>query len=251
MNHKEYIREPEGAKTAVVMIHGIIGTPDHFDMFVPMIPEDWAIYNVLLDGHGKGVGEFASSSMEKWKTQVRYIMKELRLRYDSIYLVGHSMGTLLSIQETVTDSSKIKGLFLMAVPLRAGIKLKAPKNALKVIFGKISEDDLWAAATKRACSIALDVRLWLYLTWIPRYVELLEEMYKTRGMISEIQVPCYVFQSGKDELVSKRSVEYLRVNGNLKKYLLKNSGHFYYEKNDEKKLKKAFRKFLKSTEKEE
>lgn len=30
MNHGEYIRVSEDNKTAILMIHGIAGTPDHF-----------------------------------------------------------------------------------------------------------------------------------------------------------------------------------------------------------------------------
>ena len=63
MNHDEYIREVDGAKTAVLMIHGIFGTPRHFDDIVNLAPKDWSVYNILLDGHGKGVREFSASSI--------------------------------------------------------------------------------------------------------------------------------------------------------------------------------------------
>ena len=53
MNHQEYIREIPGAKTAVLMLHGIAGTPDHFEMLLPLVPADWSIYNILLDGKNR------------------------------------------------------------------------------------------------------------------------------------------------------------------------------------------------------
>lgn len=38
MNSQAYIREIPGAKTAVLMIHGIVGTPEHFAMLYPYVP---------------------------------------------------------------------------------------------------------------------------------------------------------------------------------------------------------------------
>ena len=68
MDHSEYIRV-NSSETAVLMIHGIAGTPAHFRELIPVIPEDWAVYNILLDGHGKNVEDFGRSSMQKWKDQ--------------------------------------------------------------------------------------------------------------------------------------------------------------------------------------
>ena len=39
MDHRPYIRKTEYADTAVLMIHGIMGTPRHFDGFLEVIPE--------------------------------------------------------------------------------------------------------------------------------------------------------------------------------------------------------------------
>ena len=56
MDHREFIRYLPGSDRAVLLIHGIAGTPAHFWQFLPLIPEDWSVYNVLLDGHGGEVG---------------------------------------------------------------------------------------------------------------------------------------------------------------------------------------------------
>ena len=64
--HKEFIKEAEGANTAILMIHGIFGTPRHFDDIISLVPDNWSVYNILLDGHGKGVKEFSRTSMAKW-----------------------------------------------------------------------------------------------------------------------------------------------------------------------------------------
>lgn len=94
MEHKEYIRIVPGSKHAVLMIHGIVGTPKHFEPFLPLIPEDWTVYNLLLDGHGKGVKEFAQTSMKKWKSQVAARVREILDTHDTLVIAAHSMGGL-------------------------------------------------------------------------------------------------------------------------------------------------------------
>ena len=50
MPHREYIRLVPGADTAVLFLHGIAGTPRHFDARLPLVhlvPENWSVYTVL------------------------------------------------------------------------------------------------------------------------------------------------------------------------------------------------------------
>ena len=75
--HKEYKRIAQHPETAVLFLHGIVGTPNHFRAFVPLVPEDMSVYNMLLDGHGKGVRDFSHTSMEKWRNQVAGAVGEL------------------------------------------------------------------------------------------------------------------------------------------------------------------------------
>ena len=76
MEHKEYINIHEDSTTAILFIHGIVGTPNHFNDFIPLIPKTFSVYNMLLDGHGKGVKDFSKTSMEKWKIQVDSVVEK-------------------------------------------------------------------------------------------------------------------------------------------------------------------------------
>ena len=70
MEHLEYIRIVDHADTAVLFIHGIVGTPNHFHAFIPLVPEHISVCNLLLDGHGGSVKDFSHTSMRKWVVQV-------------------------------------------------------------------------------------------------------------------------------------------------------------------------------------
>lgn len=241
MNHQEYTNIIENSDTAILFIHGIAGTPNHFKDFIPKVPKHISVCNMLLDGHGKGVKDFSASSMAKWEAQVSEKIALLSSSHSSIYIVGHSMGTLFAIEQAVLHPNKIKALFLLAVPFKIHLKLNNTSTSLKVCFGsKIKKADEKALAAKEAYSIEADRHLYRYLGWIPRYLELFSKIKKTRKLIPRLSVPCFVFQSECDEVVAPSAKNCFKGNLSTKMHTLNNSGHYYYENSDKKLLFKAF-----------
>lgn len=245
MEHKEYLRISRGATTAVLFIHGIVGTPNHFADFVPLVPKTVSVYNLLLDGHGKGAEDFSKTSMEKWEKQVSSAVIGLSALHERVYIVAHSLGTLFAIEQAMKNR-KVCKLFLLAVPLCLSIKPKMPINSLKVYFDKISPDDHEALAAKNCCGVGNDKNLLNYIGWVPRFTELFSKMRKTRDALPALNTPCQAFQSGKDEMVSGKSAEYLRQNPCVTVNVLENSGHYYYDETDRKLLIAEFSEMIES-----
>ncbi len=227
--------------TAILFIHGIVGTPRHFDDFITVAPNNVSILNILLDGHGKGVKEFSKTSMKKWEAQVKNTVDKLALTHKNIYIVAHSMGTLFALNEAITNK-KIKGLFLLSVPLKLKLKPKMVSNVLKVYFNRIKPDDLIAQSAKRCYGITDSKNPFNYLGWLPRYIELFKKSKEMRKKIDKITVPTIVFQSKHDEMVSLETIEMLNKNVNVKVFLLENSSHYYYDKSDLELLLDEFKK---------
>ena len=109
--HKEYKRIVANAEKAILFIHGIVGTPNHFKNLLPLIPDDLSVYNILLDGHGKGVKDFSKTAMGKWEAQVAAAVEELAKNHKEVYIVAHSLGCLLAIEQAISDC-RITKLFL-------------------------------------------------------------------------------------------------------------------------------------------
>lgn len=231
MKHKEYIKFSDSATTAILFIHGIVGTPNHFNEFIPLIPDNFSIYKLLLDGHGKGVKDFSKSSMKKWESQVSAAIEQLSLTHKEIYIVAHSLGTLLAIEQSV-QSHTVSKLFLLAVPLNLSLKPRMFINSAKVFFDKIRPDDHEALAAKRCYGIQNDRNPFHYIGWIPRFFELFAKIRQTRKKVNSIHIPCLVYQSRNDELVSGRSTNFLKQNPNIAVNELEDSGHYYYAKAD-------------------
>lgn len=243
MEHREYKRIVPNAKEAIVFIHGIVGTPNHFQNFLPLVPPHISVHNLLLDGHGKGVVDFSGTSMKKWEAQVEQAVNDLAESHERVYLVAHSMGTLLALDQ-VAKNRNIAGLFLLAVPVKLFIKPKMVSNVCKVFFDRISPDDKDAIASRDAYGIGPDKNILHYIGWIPRYLELFAKIRKTRRILAAIDKPCRIFQSRWDEMVSIGSLKYLKQIPTASVSLLEGSGHYYYEEKDLQWLMEAFSDFL-------
>lgn len=244
MGYSEYIKIIPGAETAVLFIHGIVGSPKHFTPFIPLVPKHISVQALLLEGHGRGVRDFSGASMQKWILQVEEAVFQLSRTHKRVLIAAHSMGTLFAIQQAVKEPVRIGGLFLLAVPLRVAVKPAMVLNAAKVYLGKVKQEDTMAVATRDACSVALDKRFWLYLGWIPRYLELFSQIRKTRKLVKDICVPCWVYQSWNDEMVADSSRKVLARNPDISVNILSNSAHYYYEETDEAYLLKQFQSWL-------
>lgn len=243
MDHSQYIRCCPGSHKAVLMIHGIVGTPRHFDRFLDAIPSDWSVYNILLDGHGKHVKDFGQTSMAVWKKQVGYWLEKLCREYEEVVIIAHSMGTLLSL-EAAPRYSKVQHMILLNVPLVPRITGSMAVGSVRFAFDRIDQNDPLERAIYECAGVAADRCLWRYLGWIPRFLELFALCKKVRRGISSVTTPCSVFQSANDELVSLRTSPYLQNNSVISYTLLADSTHFYYPEEDAYKIRKCIRNTL-------
>ena len=228
MNHAPYFREGTGPN-AVLLIHGIAGSPGHFRDLVPVIPEEFSVYNILLEGHNGTPKDFGRASMAKWKAQVRETLDQLFSRHEQVVIVAHSMGTLFAIQAAIDHPDRIPVLFLLNVPTCPRVHPRAMIGGIQVAFGR--PRSATARAMCQDTGIALTPKLWVYLGWIPRLVELLVECRRVRKILPWLTVPTLAFHSSADELVSPGSRKDL-TNPCVQNLLLTGSGHFGYSRED-------------------
>ena len=245
--HEEFIRINPDADTAVLLIHGICGTPNHFRELIPlqeMVPDSWSVYNLLLDGHGGTVKDFAATSGKKWQQQVNAVCADLAKSHERIYIAGHSMGTLFAMQLAVKYPQKVKKLFLLAVPMRPWLKPAMIRDLLLMVFGKLKDVPPQRAALEKAGGIQTTPKLWQYIPWVPRYLDLFREIYRTEQIIGDIRAECRCYQSQKDELVLRGSESVLRKNRRIKIVPLNGSSHFYYCPEDRQRILRDFQMWI-------
>ena len=239
MAHTEYRRLVPGAETAVLFIHGIVGTPDHFRLLIPLeqaVPEDWSVCNLLLPGHGGTAEDFAASSRQAWKSHVWNVFQELAKDHERVILVGHSMGTLFALRLAVEFPEKIGFLFLLGVPLRPHLRIQMAADSLRMVFGILPGDHvLWKAG-----GVTLTRKLWKYLGWVPRFLDLFREISETEKLLSQLKAPCVAWQSKNDELVSNRTRKVLMRQPAIQVRNLPGSTHYSYAVSEKEAILKDF-----------
>ena len=239
MDNKEYIRLVPGAKAAVLFIHGIVGSPNHFDSYVAAVPDGISVHNMLLEGHGKGVKDFSKASMSKWEAQVAAAVDELAAGHERIYIMAHSMGTLLAIHEAIRQK-KICKLFLLSVPLKLFLKPALLSNIWKIYTGNVKPNDPVATALVNCSGITPVKNPFAYIGWIPRFIELFGKIANTRKCLKSLSAQTVAYQSARDELVAINTVKLLKANPSFSVKLLPCSRHFYYTPEEQAQLLDAF-----------
>ncbi len=241
--HVEYKRIVEGSSIAVLCVHGIMGTPNHFRDLIPLIPNEFSIYNMVIEGHCSSVSDFSHASMEKWEKCVEKAVNELLENHDEIYVLAHSMGTLLTMEQAIKNP-KITRLFYLSVPIKVGVKANLFSTAARVYFKKVRPCDKYAIAGRECYGIKDSKNIFLYLGWVPRFLELFKKIDYTRDNLYNLKTPCIAFQSALDEMVSPKSIKILKNESNIRVETLEKSRHFYYDPDDMEFIKSEFVKFL-------
>lgn len=235
--HEPLKRIVPGAENAVLFVHGIVSTPRFFDDFVAALPADCSVHSLLLPGHGGTVKDFGRHGAKEWTAHVRAALDELRQTHERVFIVAHSLGTLLAIREAVQDSSRIAGMLLLCVPLRIWPKPSALiHNALKGVG--LAEN---TAELHTYYGVEQDWRVWRYIRWIPRYLELFRLSAAARREVHRLTASTTVYMAAKDELVSLRSEKEMRDNPAIAQHRMPDSMHHEFAPGDKAMVLKKLR----------
>ncbi|HOH43762.1 MAG TPA: alpha/beta fold hydrolase [Candidatus Hydrogenedentes bacterium] len=103
----------QDAERAVLFIHGFIATPNSFaDLPDYVAARGWHVRAMLLPGHGTSPFDFQKVTGQELEDAVLQEVEQLKRRYATVVLVGHSMGGALATIAAAQSSPK--GLILVA-----------------------------------------------------------------------------------------------------------------------------------------
>lgn len=201
--HRPFLYETEGSRTAVLMVHGILGSPVQFEAAAKMLhKQGYTVMGVLLPGHGGSAGDFAAAKADDWHREVRKAVLLLKRRYERIVIVGHSMGGLLAINEAVENGAD--GVILLSTPMRVVLSPRAVFMSLRMLFGDPMKDGEIHQSYRRANSVQKGT-VRTYLAWVPRFWDLRSLIRKARHLLIQVRCPVLIIQSRRDETVSWKS----------------------------------------------
>lgn len=243
---KPFYNEKKNSDTIIIFIHGILEGPNQFKELSKLaLNKGYSISAILLDGHGKSGVDFANSSLEKWIKSIDKEILRYKDRYENIILVGHSMGSILSILSYLKHKNKIKGIVSISTPLHVRVKPNIAISSIKIALDMVDEDDIFTNHAYNAYSVDR-CSIFTYIRWIPRYLDLFKLILKSRNFLDKVNVPMLIVHTMKDELVSHRSLKVFNKKLDTQNNIvcLQNSGHFYYDDKDLNYLRNEFELFL-------
>jgi len=211
---------PEGDPSAVlIIVHGLAEHSGRYanvaDFF---IEHGWAVYGFDLPGHGKSDGKrMHVQRFEDFTDTLRIYVAHVRDRHPQkkIFLIGHSMGGLISCAYLLEHQNQFAGVIL------SGPSLQIPENvsAATILIGKILALFIPACGLIRlqAADISQDPAV------VQAYnddalvckgkvtarlaAELLKTMQRVAAKAGKLTLPLLIVQGGADRLAEPDSVQ--------------------------------------------
>ena len=235
---------PSKDKTLVILVHGICGSPVQMQPFAQCLADCGAETVILtLPGHDGNTAAFCRSTASDWQAHVDEAVQAARRGHGRIYLLGHSLGALLSLD--TAGRQPVDGVICIGAPLRPRTNLFQIRMGLRVMLGNPSSDD--PIVRKYRESRGVSVRgPWDYIFWLPPFSRLLFLMHRIKLALSSVGCPVLVIQSSKDETVSRSSAERIAraVRGPARVLKLDRSRHAWIDPEEFPVLQEAMRSFV-------
>lgn len=224
-----------------LMLHGFLGSPTSSMPLAGYLAErQISMRCPLLPGHGELPNKLNKIPYQAWVDEAEESLAILRQRCDQIFLMGHSMGTVLDAW-LVKKNPDIRGIIMLAplydVPSRA-IKLTRYLRHVVPWFYPLRFKKLTRLVHERLHDFdptldlddpAVQARL-PEMTKVPTAA--IDEMRKVadigKELWSQIDVPALIFQGGRDIAVSPgnaQSILDLLTNPDKKLHFFPRAGH--------------------------
>ena len=225
-------------RKAILMVHGFAGGVYDFENLQHELENvsNFDVYSFTLPGHDGVFDEKITYDLwiEKAEQQIEYLINK---GYKKIYIVGHSMGGVISTYLT-TKYKEVKKLVLAAPAF----------EYFGYVHGKLNYENLIHTPTQIIKQYG--VRLTLNRAFkLPFNCigELKKLVIKYHDCVEKINVPTLIIWGDEDNIVPKKSIEYLEetIKYNKKIIYVKGSTHNLFKEDVENKLTKEIIKFLK------
>ncbi len=213
----------QGNQIGVLLIHGFTATTAEVRLMAEKLhAAGLTVAAPLLPGHGTHPDDLNRATWPMWLQKVKETYERLLESCQDIFVLGTSMGALLSL-ELAVQHPEIAGLLLFSPALKVDSLWLAPLIApFKAYLKKQPKDEslAWKGYTVYPLKAA---------------VQLLKLQKHVKDILPKIQQPMIIFTGEKDDTVSNEAVSALigSVNSDEKHYFsFKNSAHFVMLEDD-------------------
>lgn len=244
-NHVAFSFESNDSDTIILCIHGVLGSPGQFLIFANKLQEDNInVKSILLPGHGGKGKEFAFTKPETWQTYVNEEVARLKQKYQHIFLIGHSLGGLLALNTSLTQS--INGIVLLNTPIYTRITWQQLSLSMRVLLSSKNNNNPVLNTYRDSFGVMIN-DWWTLPFWIPRLLDVQRVGRNTLKILNEINVPVLIFQSQHDETVNPKSAEIfhrklIHHQGSIQ--ILVNSMHAFFDPQESQEIVDQMKRFI-------
>ena len=218
---------------AVLLIHGITGTPSEMRFFGSEINKaGYSVYCNTLPRHCQSLGELKRVTWQEIVECCRQDFRLLRKDYDTVFVAGLSMGALVAIHLAYLYPEDVKGVIALAPTLSydgwAVSKLKFLMDILwliPLIRNNMNIRETWPYGLKDESSREAIERFYKFAKagefskktllfgspFFPMACLYQHQQFVkiVKGHLNNVKTPLLVIHSKEDDMVSIRNAEYV------------------------------------------
>ncbi|MDS0528255.1 alpha/beta fold hydrolase [Clostridium sp. SHJSY1] len=211
----------KGNEIGCIVIHGFTGTPAELrELGERLRDEGYTVYGVKLAHHGTTVEDFEKSKYTDWISSVEAAYKRLKTCCSKIYVIGHSMGGVLTLN--LAENYDVDKLVLLSPAM-----MNKDKNSLLVpVLKHFIKYTQWAPMERPE----QEAKYLLGYNKIPLACvhELLKLQKVTKSKLNKIDSHILIIHSEKDNAIDKKGIDIIEKtveSNSVQKVTLSKCGH--------------------------
>lgn len=205
---------------AILLIHGFLTGPDDWDGLVPLLADDYHEVRVMcLPGHARADEEdklhYKSFTRDACFKAVENEAERLLAKYDSVDLVGYSMGGTFAIYLAIKYEFGRLALITPAIKfvrfayLFKGLRyLREKRKMSKLNIAKIYESKVKSEHARYKSDYEYSIKLFkkrLFPYWTPHNIGVfIKCVMRAQKNIKQIKCPTFTAWGGFDEFVPRK-----------------------------------------------
>ncbi len=213
----------KGNSTGVLLIHGFTGSPAELFLLGEFLNRaGFTVLCVRLAGHGTDEEDFIRTNKIDWFNSVLDGYAILKNVCEKIFVVGHSMGGLLSLK--LSTVKKIDKIVTLAAPM-----FIAEETDIKNLPPREKCGKLFVTRPRRTLeNVPPAVNKVYRQTPLISIHELLDIIGDVKKLLPQISAPILIMHGEEDHTAQPESANFIEKNigsNSVKKIIVPNSGH--------------------------
>ena len=195
----------KGSRTGILFTHGFGSSPETFRELATFLHKEtgFTCRAVRLEGHGTSVQDLERTNFLDWYKSIEFHYDELAQEVDEIIMLGHSMGSTLSL--LFSAFHPVKAIVAISPP----IKLHRPDAKFLPLITWFKR--YWPTKKSEVASYQKRGHYYYSRRALKGVINLFDLMRVTRKKLHKVKAPIFSCVGLKDTRVNKENMDLLEL----------------------------------------